>query len=236
MDVKPKFDPLGFEYEIGKEKLSKDTFFTLGSSSAIFANNLSILDAKVAFIGKIGKDNFGNLIINKLNSSGVDTSMIIHDQKFKTGVTIVLNIHEDRAMVTYPGAMNELTIKDLIKEKLVRARHLHFSSYFLQGGLRKDATVMFKTAKENNMTTSFDIQWDPAEKWKIDYKKILPFVDIFLPNEKEMFYLTNEKEVKKGLKVLSRYANTVVVKMGDKGSVSMRNGKIIKMDPSLIIK
>lgn len=217
--------------EIGREKLAGDMFLTLGSSSAIFANNLRVLGAKVAFIGKIGKDNFGDLIIDKLNSSGVDTSMVIRDEKLKTGVTIVLNFGEDRAMVTYSGAMNELTIKDITKEKLKSAKHLHFSSYFLQEGLKNDIGVMFRTAKENNMTTSFDMQWDPAEKWEIDYKKILPFVNVFLPNEREMFYLTKEKEIKKGLTELSKYANTVVVKMGNKGSASLSNGEIMKIDP-----
>ena len=34
---------------------------TLGSSSAILANNLSIWGAKVAFMGKLGKDAYSEL-------------------------------------------------------------------------------------------------------------------------------------------------------------------------------
>jgi len=44
--------------EIGKEILAKDLDVTLGSSSAIFASNLSSLGARVAFIGKVGNDGF----------------------------------------------------------------------------------------------------------------------------------------------------------------------------------
>ena len=40
--------------EIGKEKLADNMTLTLGSSSAIFASNLSALGMRVSFIGKIG--------------------------------------------------------------------------------------------------------------------------------------------------------------------------------------
>ena len=48
--------------EIGKEILSEKLTVTLGSSSAIFASNLSTLGAKVAFLGKIGKDSHAELV------------------------------------------------------------------------------------------------------------------------------------------------------------------------------
>ena len=43
---------------IGKEIIANTMDVTLGSSSAIFASNLSALGASVAFIGKLGNDNF----------------------------------------------------------------------------------------------------------------------------------------------------------------------------------
>ena len=49
--------------EIGKEVFSNDMLLTLGSSSAILANNLSIWGAKVAFMGKLGKDAYSDLVL-----------------------------------------------------------------------------------------------------------------------------------------------------------------------------
>ncbi|MCK5371658.1 MAG: carbohydrate kinase family protein, partial [Cyclobacteriaceae bacterium] len=63
--------------EIGKEKLAGKMDTTLGSSSAIFASNLSSLGARVAFIGKIGQDQNGEIVLNSLQKKGVDASMII---------------------------------------------------------------------------------------------------------------------------------------------------------------
>ena len=53
--------------EIGRETLAKEMTITLGSSSAIFASNLSSLGVKVAFAGKIGKDNFGRIVWKACN-------------------------------------------------------------------------------------------------------------------------------------------------------------------------
>jgi sugar/nucleoside kinase (ribokinase family) len=42
--------------EIGKEVLAHGMTLTLGSSSAIFASNISSLGARVAFLGKINSE------------------------------------------------------------------------------------------------------------------------------------------------------------------------------------
>ncbi len=52
--------------EMGKEKLAREMILTLGSSSAIFASNLSSLGSNVSFLGKIGHDIFGDLVISSL--------------------------------------------------------------------------------------------------------------------------------------------------------------------------
>jgi sugar/nucleoside kinase (ribokinase family) len=52
--------------EIGKEKLAASMTLTLGSSSAIFASNLSSLGMTVSFIGKIGNDVFGTFCKEQL--------------------------------------------------------------------------------------------------------------------------------------------------------------------------
>lgn len=211
--------------EMGKEKIARQMTLTLGSSSAIFASNLSTLGANVAFAGKIGNDAFGTLVKESLESKKVATDFIITSSKLNTGATIVLNYSEDRAMVTYPGAMEDLTIADLDENVIKSARHLHFSSYFLQPGIQSGLLSLFKTAKKNGLTTSLDMQWDPAEKWNFNYKEILPYVDVFLPNEQEALLLTNETVLEDAIKKLTCDGNLVVVKLGSKGSIAADNKK-----------
>lgn len=216
--------------EIGKEKLAGSMTLTLGSSTAIFAANLASLGSKVAFLGKIGNDSFGDLIKNSLFEKGINTSLIISEDKLTTGATIVLNVGEDRAMVTYPGAMDYLTINDIRDESLLKAKHMHFSSLFMQPGIRKDVLSLFKRAKELGLTTSLDTQWDPSEEWNFDYKSILPLVDVFLPNETEILHLTNMKNIKDALKELAPFAKNLVIKQGSKGAlVQSDKGEIFEI-------
>jgi len=213
--------------EMGKEKLAKSMNLTLGSSSAILASNLSSLGAKVSFAGKIGFDQFGVLVNDSLVNKGVNTDYLIRSKEWNTGATIVLNFDEDRAMVTYPGAMEHLTINDIPDDAFHLSKHLHFSSYFLQPGMQPGITDLFKKAKELGLTTSLDIQWDPNEKWDFDYQKVLPFVDVFFPNEQELLFLTKEKSIDNAVKKIISFANHIAVKLGSKGSLLVTNGKTV---------
>jgi sugar/nucleoside kinase (ribokinase family) len=210
--------------EMGKEKIAKDMTLTLGSSSAIFASNLSSLGAKVAFVGKIGNDAFGNLVKESLQAKKVNTDFLITSKNFSTGATIVLNYSEDRAMVTYPGAMEDLTIKDIQEDVLKSAKHLHFSSYFLHPGIQSGLLDLFKMAKKNGLTLH-SIFSGIQRRVNFNYKEVLPFVDVFLPNEQEAILLTGETVLENALSKLTPFATVVVVKLGSKGSIAAKKEK-----------
>lgn len=213
--------------QMGKEILARQMMLTLGSSSAILASNLSSLGAKVAFIGKLGKDIFGDLVIRVLEEKGVDTSMIIRREELATGATIVLNSKEERAMITHPGAMDQLSISDISPEQISQAKHLHFSSCFLQPALKRNLPELFREAKNKGLSTSFDPQWDPQEQWDLDLNHILRHVDVFLPNEKELLNLTRKETIESALESLEPLYTAIIVKMGNKGSFSLHKRKPI---------
>ncbi|VAW27954.1 Sugar kinase, ribokinase family [hydrothermal vent metagenome] len=219
--------------EVGKEILADKMTLTLGSSSAICASNLSSLGLKVAFIGKLGNDIFGRFIIDQLKDKGVDTSLIIIDDKLKTGATIALSYGEDRAMVTHQGAMSHLSINDIDSKKLKQAKHLHFSSYFFQPGFKNSLDTLFKKAKQAGLSTSLDVQWDPSEKWNLDLKKVLPFVDVFIPNEVELLNLTGQANLNSAINKTKNLSKYLIVKRGVKGSILCYEDKKITKAPFL---
>jgi len=219
------------EVEIGKEILAREMELVMGSSSAIFACNLSTLGANVAFLGKIGTDVFGDLIKSSLEKKGIDSSFVEVDESYKTGATIALNYDNDRAMVTHMGAMEELSFGDITEEKLMTARHMHISSPFLQPKIKENIIEIFKLAKELGLTTSLDPQWDPAEKWDINLEQLLPYVDIFLPNEEEIKGLTKTKTIEDAVNVLNQInKNATIIKQGTKGSLLLKDGEVRHLD------
>jgi sugar/nucleoside kinase (ribokinase family) len=219
--------------EIGKEVLAHGMTLTLGSSSAIFASNISSLGARVAFLGKIGNDKFGEVVLETLKTNHVDVSMVKTDENAGTGATIVLYVNEDRANTTYPGAMDLLTPGDITEEDLKKARHLHFSSYFLQPGMWKGLGQLFRLARKLGLTTSFDMQWDPKETWDMDMEEILPHVNVFLPNEMELRSLTGKKDLDEAIDSVKKYSETLVIKRGNKGSIVVQNNNLFDL-PSFL--
>src|SRR5687768_16243490 len=120
---------------LGKEVLADKMTITMGSSSAIFASNLSILGTSVAFVGTLARDSFGEFMLNGLKEKMVNTDHIVFTTEKSTGATIALSFDEDRAMVTYPGAMSLFEMAHIPDTLFQNARHLHVSSIFLSTGL-----------------------------------------------------------------------------------------------------
>ena len=205
--------------EVGKEIFAKEMTLTLGSSTAIFAANAASLGAKVSFLGMVGNDDFGAFVKTSLEKRGVDTSNLIEVSSAATGLTAILNYDEDRANVTYPGAMSIMGLKDIRPETIAEAKHVHISSVFMQETLHKDIYEIVKLVKDQGATLSMDLQFDPEEKWDFDYKRILPLVDIFMPNEQELMALTRTNSPEKAIDAVRPYINVLVLKMGSKGSL-----------------
>lgn len=215
--------------EIGKEKLSEQMTVTLGSSSAIFASNLSSLGAEVTFLGKIGQDQFGKFVEESLQKKKVQTDFLIKSKEHQTGSTIVLNYELDRANVTFPGAMNHLQAKEVRDDIITEAGHLHVSSVFMQPALKPGLISLFKRAKFFGLTTSLDPQWDPSEKWDLNLEELLPHVDVFLPNRAELLNLTGAQTIEDGIDQIVDYANIIAVKDGADGSILVQRGRIDRL-------
>jgi sugar/nucleoside kinase (ribokinase family) len=210
--------------ELEHEHLAKDLSITLGSSSAIFAHNLSLLGNKVGFSSSIGSDPFGEICIRRLGASGVDLSRVRRMAGKTTGLTIILPQRQQRYILTYPGTMYDLSEKDLELRYVLDAKHLHVSSYFLQKALRPKLIDIFRKAKEAGLTTSLDTNDDPEDRWPADVQLLLKYVDILLPNEREACKLAQVEDVARAAEILSQKVPMLVIKRGAQGALA-RVGK-----------
>jgi sugar/nucleoside kinase (ribokinase family) len=212
---------------LGKEKMAEEMSLTLGSSSAIFAANCARLGCSVEFCGMVGRDAFGRRIIHQLQKYGVDITLIKTSEKHKTGLTAIIKQTEDRAMLTYPGAMAQFSMADIPDDAFKRARHLHISSIFLQPEIKKDLFKIIKKAKSNDMTISIDPQWDPDENWDLDLNRLLDQINFLFPNEAEFLQLTASNSVDEGFQKLDKRSHgSVIVKRGKHGSVFGNHGNL----------
>ena len=208
----------------GKEVLAGDFAMTLGSASAICAMGLARLGNAVSFMSRIGTDLWGSFCLEILERSGLDVSKVIRDPKLKTGVTVSISSSEDRALVTFLGAIAELSEQDIPERLLKEFDHLHVSSYYLQRGLRPGCRQLFARARHMGLTTSLDPGYDPFESWGQDLEATLEMTDLFFPNEVEALSLTGTKTAEESLRALANDRMLTVVKLGKDGCLAMRDG------------
>jgi len=217
------------------EHLAEDFAITLGSSSAIFAHNISLLGSRVGFTSCIGDDPLGKFCVERLKESGVDVSGVKALSGKTTGVTVILPLSKQRQILTYLGTTLDLQFVHLDLNYLRSASHFHLSSFFLLRGLRPGIPELFSQLKLSGLTTSLDTNDDPEGLWAEDVKSVLKSVDIFLPNEREACKLTGAKDVQDALEALSQLVPIVVIKCGPKGVIAKR-GKNQFHAPSLLVQ
>jgi sugar/nucleoside kinase (ribokinase family) len=224
-DVEPAFGQV--------EKVVDSAVLTVGSSSVIFACGAARLGLRVAFIGKCGDDLFGRFMLEEMRKRTVDTSPFIVDPLLSTGLTVILNKGDDRAMLTFPGAIGALRADEIPDDLLRRARHLHVASYFLQDALRPGLPDLFRRAHALGLTTSLDTNYDPTERWE-GLDQLLPLTDVFLPNATEACALTGVPDVEEAAARLARIVRVVAVKLGAEGALGVQGEQRARV-PSLSV-
>jgi sugar/nucleoside kinase (ribokinase family) len=210
------------------EKLVDQVSLTIGSSSAIFACGAARLGLRVAFLGKVGDDLFGEFMRHSLEQYGIDTNGIIVDKETPTGISVILSRGQDRAILTYPGTIRQLDAGEVDRILIRMSRHLHVGSYFMQTALQPGLPRLFDQAHEWGLSTSLDTNYDPAEKWNNRLDQLLGKVDVFLPNELECKSIAGTIELDPALEYLQRRVKHLAVKLGQNGALLCSNSKIIR--------
>jgi sugar/nucleoside kinase (ribokinase family) len=208
------------ELVLDREHLASELGVTLGSSSAIFAHNLALLGNKVGFSSCIGDDPFGEICVKRLGESGVDLSRVRRLAGRTTGLTVIVPQRKQRFILTYPGAIEEMTDRELDMSFVLNAKHLHVSSYFLQKGIKPHLAGIFEKAKKAGLSTSLDTNDDPEDRWPGDIEPLLKYVDILLPNEREACKLAHADDVERAAEVLAPKVPILVVKHGKEGAMA----------------
>lgn len=184
---------------------------------------------KTAFIGKVGKDIFGNRLKATLDEVGIDTSNLIIDEDARTTLAFVETFPDgDRDFSFYrnPGADMMLKESDL-KEDLIRdAKIFHFGTLSMTHEDVRNATKKaIDLAKKSGALVSFDPNLRPP-LWKSldDAKEQAAYgfskCDILKISDNEIQWFTGEEDYDAGIaKLRSEYdIPLIMLSMGKDGS------------------
>lgn len=201
------------------EQLVGDYALEMGGSCCIFACQAARLGLRVGILGRVGDDDFGRLIVRRLDECGVDTRWVIVDPALKTGLGIALCQQGDRAILTYLGSISAIEPDDVGDEFLAAARHLHHGSFFLHTHLCPAMPNIFRRAHALGLMTSLDTNWDPDERWNSSLSELLPLTDVFLPNAQEALRISGADSLTAAVKwFLQQGVSLVALKQGAAGA------------------
>ena len=206
------------------ETLVDDAELTIGGSGAIMACGAARLGLRTALTGLVGADQFGEFMLRAVSERGVDVSGVTVSAEVRTGLTVVLARPDDRAILTFPGAIAAMTAERVGAELLARARHVHVASFFLQTALAPGLATLLRSARGHGATTSVDPNWDPAQHWDGGLRELLGEVDVLLPNAAEACRLAGVSDVEAAAVKLAAAGPLVAVKLGAEGAVAVPAG------------
>lgn len=215
---------------LGEEIYSQAFHISVGG---IF-NSITVmlkLGMSVGVIADLGNDLFSDFIRKELHRANVPTDLIVNHDKPMPTITSVLSFPEDRAFVTY---MAEIDMIDSFRSDVFdrwQIAHLHLPG--LKEAFR--SRKLIQEAKKHKVTVSLDCQWHPELMNHPDFINILSNVDIFLPNDKEAFYLTQTDSLDTALQFFQEKTSSTVIKAGQKGCVGFDKNGVYKV-PSLDVQ
>lgn len=189
-----------------------------GGKGANQAVAISRLGGNVSMIGKVGRDNFGRVLVESLKKDGVDTDCIdIEDGA--TGVAMItVDKNAQNSIVVAPGVNYKLSKADIdAKRDLIK------NSDFIVVQLEvpiDTVKYVLKVAKELGKFTILN----PAPAIKLD-DEIIKNVDLLTPNETELNIISgknikNENDIKEAAEIMmNKGVKQLVVTLGSKGSL-----------------
>lgn len=203
---------------VGETILSKSFEKIAGGKGANQAVAAKRCGAEVAMIAKIGKDENGQILKDKLIEDNIDVKYVFEDKREATGMAIIMvNENGNNSIIVVAGS--NMTIDEYEIEASVE-KIKEYDILISQFEASEEMTLKaFLKAKEFGKITILN----PAPAKKIN-EELLKVTDIIVPNETEAEVLTGikvetlEDANKAGQAFLEKGVNFVIITLGSKGA------------------
>jgi sugar/nucleoside kinase (ribokinase family) len=175
-----------------------------------------------AVVGRVGSDIFGRIVADLLQDAGVEVGALQVTPEADTSQTLIVNVAgQDRRFIHTFGANAHLRAADIPLDLVTRCRALYLGGYLLMPRLVQDELVpVFAAARRAGVKTALDVAVPGPAEYLSRLEKILPYVDLFLPNSHEGHLITGEPDPVKQAEIFHKMgAGTAVVTLGGEGAV-----------------
>jgi ribokinase len=194
-----------------------EVMLTPGGSAANLAVWAKRCGLNTRFIGKIGRDRFGQLAREDLEKEKIEHHFVETDAHLTGSVAVFVDQTGERSMVSGHGADFYLIPSELPRNAIISSDHLHLTAWsFFTDPPRSAARMAAQLAQQNNLTISFD----PASFQMIQEMSVDQFlswtkdlaIDIFFPNFEEGRVLTGCDEPEAIVRALANtYTDALII-------------------------
>lgn len=196
---------------------------------------LNKMGKKTAFIGKVGKDQFGTLLRDTITEAGIDASNLMVDENVNTTLAFVHTFPDgDREFSFYrnPGADMMLTADEVNPEVVKDTKVFHFGTLSMtHEGVREATKKAVETAKENGCLVSFDPNlrpplWSSLDLAKEQMEYGFGKCDILKISDNEIQFVSGKEDYDEGIAYLQETYNIplILLTMGKDGSRAYYKG------------
>jgi sugar/nucleoside kinase (ribokinase family) len=206
----------------GELVMAERLILTIGGCAANAAVDLSKMGVRAAVVGRVGADVFGRVVTEMLSDQGVDISAVTVSARLDTSQTLIVNVAgQDRRFIHTFGANAEFSAADIPLERVQHCRVLYLGGYLLMPNIRQDAlAAVFAAARQAGTKTVLDVAVPEPADYLSRLERLLPEVDVFLPNQHEAEQITGERDPVRQAELFCRLgAGTAVITMGADGAV-----------------
>jgi len=128
---------------------------TVGGSAGTFARVAAAHGASVTFLGCVGNDPIGDLLVRSLEDAGVEA--LVQRADLPSGVILALKLGSERSMVCSRGANDGIRADRIERPAFHDAVHLHVSGYaFLSPAQRPAVRTALAIARQHRLSVSID--------------------------------------------------------------------------------
>lgn len=197
-----------------------------GGDAVNQAITLKKLGVDVSLSCRIGDDDTGHILMDKLRRAGIDLSMVKSSSASRTTTAVAL-VREDgqRSILNIKGNNHDFCADDL--PPLPNIKALSVASIYGLPLLEQDGGLknLLKKAKEKGITTFADMGSDKFHQGLDGVKPFLPYIDYFMPSIAEAAFLTNGCTPESmAVELCHAGANTLIIKCGAEGVYLYKDG------------
>lgn len=188
-----------------------------GGSAANTVVGIARLGCKSGYIGKVGCDREGEMLIKDFCDEGVNTDGVIRAEEGESGSVLgFVDKKGGRALYINPGVNDTIKLDEVNSRYASQAQFLHLTSFVGEQSFQTQKKLLDIIA--DNVKVSFDPGALYARKGFLNLEPIIRRAYILMPNAIELELLTGEIDYRKGADVIiGKGIKIVAVKLGGEG-------------------